>query len=363
MSYFIGLMSGTSMDGIDAALVDFSQPSQPVMRDFLCVPYSDTLKRTLLALNFPMNNEVHEMARASREVALAFADAANQLIQRHPDYQIHAIGSHGQTIRHAPGGPLGYSLQLGDANTLAVTTGINVVSDFRNKDIALGGQGAPLVPAFHASVFARSGKRRGILNIGGISNITLLTDQDTLGFDTGPGNTLMDQWIALHLGHAYDKNGEWAASGRVIPALLNALLQHPFLQECAPKSTGIDHFSLHWLQQHLDKSDEYAAADVQATLLHFTARSIADACQSLALDDLFVCGGGAYNTHLMNTLRELMPAVHIDSTDVLNIPANAVEACAFAWLAYAFVNQIPGNLPAVTGASRPAILGTLTYAH
>ncbi|MDN4501765.1 anhydro-N-acetylmuramic acid kinase [Alteromonadaceae bacterium BrNp21-10] len=358
---YIGLMSGTSMDGIDAALVDFSDTNAPTLLDYSTYQYPKPLLDELHALSQPGDDEIQRMGVASRQVGKAFADAVQQLLKRNSliPSQVQALGSHGQTIRHFPDKEHGYSLQIGDANTIAVNTGIDVIADFRNKDIALGGQGAPLVPAFHHSVFAHPQQPRSIVNIGGIANITQLSIKDDIanirGYDTGPGNTLMDAWIKQHLDKAYDKDGQWAASGSVHEQLLASLLAHPYFAEPAPKSTGREDFHLVWLQQILTaQPDEITPEDVQATLLALTVQTIADCVGDT---EVFICGGGAYNSQLMQALQQALAPRTVTSTLSLGIAPDAVEAMAFAWLAYAHQQGIHGNIPAVTGANRSAILG------
>ncbi|MBC3765176.1 anhydro-N-acetylmuramic acid kinase [Neptunicella marina] len=359
---YLGLMSGTSMDGIDAALVDFSQSSRPQLLDYISVPYSQQLLDELHQLNLPVNNELERALIAGRKVGRAFAAAANQLLQQNKltSDLVVAIGSHGQTIRHQPGGDNGFSLQIGCAHTIACESKIDVVADFRNTDIALGGQGAPLVPAFHQAVFADQKLNRAVVNIGGIANISYLPANNpdgVQGFDTGPGNTLMDAWCLLHTGQPYDKDGKLAAQGKCNQLLLQALMQHPYLAKIAPKSTGRDEFHLDWLQQLLVSYAAISVADVQATLLQFTAHSIAADLVRLDVDEVYICGGGAYNSSLMAALQQQMQTKLVTTTADLGINPDAVEAMAFAWLAFAYDNNLTGNVPAVTGASGNAILG------
>lgn len=360
---YIGLMSGTSIDGVDVALVDFSA-QQPQLVDSFTHTYESTLSDELHQLCQAGNNEINRMGKASRQVAYAFADATQKLLSNNQlsAADIRAIGSHGQTIRHYPNGPSGFSLQIGDANTIAVETGIDVVADFRNKDIALGGQGAPLVPAFHQAIFAQPKQARIVLNVGGIANISYLAADGKLsGWDTGPGNTLLDAWCKQHTGKDYDDNGQWAASGQVDLELLNLLLQHEYFQQQAPKSTGREAFNLTWLNSALTQiKRQLNAQDVQATLLKLTVDSIArDIATCRGVEQLFICGGGAHNQLLLQSLQLTLPNINIHTTQELGVDVDAVEAMAFAWLAYAYQHNICGNAPSVTGAKRASILGAL----
>ncbi|GAB2687219.1 anhydro-N-acetylmuramic acid kinase [Aliiglaciecola aliphaticivorans] len=360
---YVGLMSGTSMDGVDVALVDFSK-IKPTIIDCQTYDYPPELARTLNSLCANSDNEVVTMGHADREVARVFASAVNDILLKNEisASKIAAIGSHGQTIRHHPTGDNGFTLQIGDPNSIAILTGIDVIADFRRKDIALGGQGAPLTPAFHQAVFRHSHHSRVILNIGGIANITYIPSdakQSVLGFDTGPGNTLMDAWCQKHLNKAYDANGAWAAQGCHDSQLLQQLLKEPFFGLPAPKSTGRELFHLQWLEKHLiDFPNEVSKESVQATLSMLTACSIAQQINQLdGVEEVFVCGGGAKNDFLMECLENELVECDLHTTDMLGISPDSVEAVAFAWLAYAFNQDMPGNLPSVTGASRPAVLG------
>ncbi|UAA39365.1 anhydro-N-acetylmuramic acid kinase [Paraneptunicella aestuarii] len=361
---YIGLMSGTSIDGIDLALVDMNSgiPKRLAHETFA---YSSDLADELHQLCQSGADEIERMGAADIKLAKAFANAVKQTLAQHnlSPNDIIAIGSHGQTIRHRPNSDYPFTLQIGDPNTLAVETGIDVVSDFRRKDIALGGQGAPLVPAFHNAVFSSDTSNRAIVNIGGIANITWLPKgQDPIvGFDTGPGNRLMDAWCTTHTGKPFDSNGNWARQGQVDSELLQQLLSHPYLAQSFPKSTGRELFNLDWLEQQLSNAGKpNTSVDIQRTLLEFTAESISLHLTQLAeLEEVFICGGGAENTFLMDRLQQLLAPIKVSSTNSLNIPPDTVEAMAFAWLAYAFKNNIPGNIPSVTGASREALLGGL----
>lgn len=360
---YIGLMSGTSMDGIDAVLVMMDGDE---LRVEAAISHPWPTARELHELCTPSDNEIDRMGVADNLVAREFATATHALLAKAglTPKDIRAIGSHGQTIRHRP--LLGFTLQIGNAALLAALTGIDVIADFRTMDMALGGQGAPLVPAFHQALFAKPGALRVVLNLGGIANISVLPGNagGVYGFDTGPANTLLDGWYRRHQpdGGNYDASGQWAASGQLIPALLEKLLTHPYFAAPAPKSTGREMFTLAWLDDELAGSG-YAQVDVQRTLQALTCHSIAR--QLPALDEaqsqpeLFVCGGGAHNTPLLSELASLLPGWRIASTTELGIAPDWIEGAAFAWLAQRFIHRKPGNLPAVTGASRLAVLGAL----
>jgi anhydro-N-acetylmuramic acid kinase len=354
---FVGLMSGTSLDGVDAVLFDGRAVRGHVHRAF---PHA--LRDELLALNSPGDNELHRAALAANGVACSYADVVAQLLEAtgHRREQITALGAHGQTVRHRPDGPLGYTTQLLNGALLAEQTGIDVICDLRSRDVAAGGQGAPLVPAFHRAFFGSNQQDVAVLNLGGIANLSLLfANGHTGGFDTGPANCLMDGWIARHRGLAFDADGAWAASGQVLPALLERLLAEPFFAAPPPKSTGRDLFHLDWLDARLPP--DAAPADVQATLLELTARSITEAlaAQMPAAATLIACGGGARNGRLMQRLADLLPGVTLESSADHSLPVDQVEAAAFAWLAQCFHEKRPGNLPAVTGAAGLRLLGCL----
>ncbi|SNT26586.1 anhydro-N-acetylmuramic acid kinase [Noviherbaspirillum humi] len=370
---FIGLMSGTSLDGVDGALASFGKDaSGNLVVDTVAtayLPFPSELRQTLFALQARSDDEIHREALAGNALSLAYADCVRQLLQEAGSAagSITAIGAHGQTIRHRP--ECGYTWQTGNPALLAELTGIDVIADFRSRDIAAGGQGAPLVPAFHQAVFGSPREQRVIANIGGIANISVLhPDGRVAGFDTGPGNVLMDGWIQRHRGQPYDANGAWAASGRTIPALLDKLKAEPYFALPPPKSTGRDLFHLDWLDGLLAKLPQSAAwqsQDVQATLAAFTAETLADAIRlhAPAAASVHVCGGGAFNAQLMAELAGCLGCTHgglrIGTTETLGISANHVEALAFAWLAFRFHRRQPGNLPAVTGARGLRILGAL----
>jgi anhydro-N-acetylmuramic acid kinase len=352
-------MSGTSLDGIDAALLDLSAPAPRLLATHY-QPFAPELKDALLALHHPAHNELHQAQLLGNELARGYAVATATLLQKasFPPSQVRAIGCHGQTVRHRP--EAGYTIQLGNAALLAELSQISVVSDFRSRDIAAGGQGAPLVPAFHHQVLRDPGIHRVIVNIGGISNRTdLPPGRATTGFDCGPGNLLMDAWIAEHQGLPYDKGGAWAASGKAIPALLQALLREPFLHAAPPKSSGRDLFNMHWLKQHLHGSE--APADVQATLLALSAHAISNAIKQFCAGaaEIYLCGGGAHNLTLVQHLKNDLPDCRIALTDQLGIGADWLEAIAFAWLARQNLHGLSANLPEVTGARHPCILGAI----
>jgi anhydro-N-acetylmuramic acid kinase len=440
MAKYIGLMSGTSMDGVDAVLCDVSDDAFGYQCKTLAaysLPYPDELLNALNALCVETANELNTLAVADRLVAEVFAEAVHALLAQEnlSASDITAIGSHGQTIRHHPDCNVlslsfskdnlrTFTCQIGDANTLAVLTGIDVVADFRKKDIALGGQGAPLVPAYHNAVFAHPSKYRILVNIGGIANITVVPpayqQRPPLGFDTGPGNTLMDNWIRLHLNEPFDSNGNWAAQGRVNQSLLNHMLSDTYFSSPFPKSTGREYFNIDWLSNylssffsertgHIDESSKdnaFRPVDIQATLLQLTAKTITNAIQQVVSTqhtnhvesafeqndiEVIVCGGGTFNSVLMNQLASELackaPAESfanlaanslsdssansltdsssqpsgytVLSSDHVGIHPQHVEGAAFAWLAFAYLHDITGNVPQVTGASRAAVLGAL----
>lgn len=370
-SIFIGLMSGTSLDGVDGAMATFKLDSSSRRVDTLAtayVPFPSNLRDDLMALQTSGDNEIHREALAGNSLAQLYADCVGQLLAKaHISASVvRAIGVHGQTIRHQPGH--GYTRQTNNPALLAELTGIDVIADFRSRDIAAGGQGAPLVPAFHQAVFSDPDATRVVANIGGMSNISVLGNGragHVSGFDTGPGNALMDAWIARHLRKKYDASGAWAASGQVIPGLLDALRSDPFFSLTPPKSTGRDLFHPAWLANHLTAFPQAKPEDVQSTLAALTATTLADAIATYGMDAkaVYVCGGGAYNTYLMHRLQHALSdkgrPVSVESTAAIGIPPNNVEALAFAWLAHRFSERMPGNLSAVTGAKGSRILGAL----
>ena len=366
--YYIGLMSGTSLDGVDGVIADFSDAAPALVRASASLPFDANFKDELLALNTSGPDELHRAALASNQLAEVYARVVERLLQEAASQGIRrqdivAIGAHGQTVRHRPQEfGTGYTLQLNNPALLAERACIDVIADFRNADVAAGGQGAPLVPAFHAALWADASQARAVLNIGGISNISLLpASGPVLGFDCGPGNALMDFWCQHHTGRPYDDAGAWAASGQVHPALLTRLLSAPYFQRQPPKSTGRDLFNPAWLGEQLQGFEKIAPNDVQASLTALTAQACArDLLQHLpGAAQLLVCGGGALNTELMRQLALALPGVQVTSTAARGLPPLQVEAAAFAWLAQAFTRNQPGNLVAVTGAKGPRVLGAL----
>jgi anhydro-N-acetylmuramic acid kinase len=366
-SLYIGMMSGTSLDGIDAVLAEFDPDGQTQLLGAVSAPFAPPLREALLVLQTPGDNEIHREHLAANALAMAYAEVVQQLLaksKRHPS-DITAIGAHGQTIRHQAGSnnALAYTHQTLNPALLAELTGIDVIANFRSRDLAAGGHGAPLVPAFHAQQFA-SDKNTAVLNLGGIANLTLLPQKgDVTGFDCGPGNMLMDAWIAKHQGQAFDQGGAWAAQGVVNDSLLERMLADPFFAKVPPKSTGRDDFHLQWLEKQLG-SNTYKAEDVQATLLRLTVTTALQSIHTYAPQTkvLIVCGGGVHNTALLGELRERAQAMFqhgldIQSSEASGIDPQLVEALAFAWLAWAHKTKRPANLPAVTGASGPRILG------
>ena len=356
-------MSGTSMDGIDAVLAEIIPDGKARLLESHYLPYSSDLRRRLLALHTPQADEIHLVALAANELARLYAESVKTLLNKAKQDKstIRAIGCHGQTLRHRP--ESGYTLQIGNAALLAELTEVTVVADFRSRDIAAGGQGAPLVPAFHAHALRHPTIHRVIANIGGIANLTDLPPAGSVrGWDTGPGNMLLDAWIQRHGDAQYDKDGNWALSGKVNADLLGTLLGHDFFRLAPPKSTGREQFNLDWLQtavSTLDTSPDLA--DVQATLLEFTARSLCDAVTSecQGVQEVYVCGGGAHNAALVNRIIALLAPVRVASTAAVDIDPDWMEALAFAWLARQTLHHQPANLPEVTGACGPRILGAI----
>ena len=352
-------MSGTSLDGIDAVLAAFENNTGKLLHSQF-LPFDEALRIELLALNSAGVNELERAALAANQLSRQYATTIQALLAKAEitAEQVKAIGCHGQTVRHRP--DLGFTIQLANPALLAELTGIAVIADFRSRDIAAGGQGAPLVPAFHAALFRHPKHHRVIVNIGGISNLTSLPPHgDVLGFDCGPGNLLLDAWTALHLGQSYDKDGAWAASGRLIPELLRQLLAEPFFAAPPPKSTGRDLFNLPWLEHFL--SPGLPPADVQTTLLELTVKGISAAilehCSTAR--EIYLCGGGAHNGALVRRLKQSLPNRSIALSDDLGVSADWVEAFAFAWLARQRLDGNPGNLPEVTGAKGARILGAI----
>ncbi|HEU4851903.1 MAG TPA: anhydro-N-acetylmuramic acid kinase [Telluria sp.] len=358
-SLFIGLMSGTSMDGVDGVLADFGNGAIATIADTF-VPFPAELRESLMVLQSASPNELEREALAANALAEVFSRCVEAL-RPHAAGPIAAVCVHGQTIRHRP--ELGFTRQTNNPALLAELTGLDVIADLRSRDIAAGGQGAPLVPAFHQAMFGKAGETRMLVNIGGIGNISVLHgDGRVTGFDTGPGNVLMDLWISKNKGAPYDQDGAWAASGKVDARLLEIMLDEPYFALPAPKSTGRDLFHQGWLDAMLARRPRLAAEDVQATLTRLTAVSIARAIRAEAqqVQVMYVCGGGASNRTLMDALgEELEGKVAVESTAALGVAPNHVEALAFAWLGYRFANRLPGNLPAVTGAKGLRVLGAL----
>lgn len=363
--FYIGLMSGTSADGIDAALVDLSDNGFRILAT-RSVQYSPGIKETIESVIRLYPDVDHEKIEQLDEALGAdFARAAAELAREaDPDVSIAAIGSHGQTVYHGPGDDPPRTVQLADPQIIADRTGLATVADFRRNDLLAGGQGAPLAPAFHKAMFHDAGIDRLIVNIGGIANLTSLPaqrDRPVLGYDTGPGNTLMDQWCRLHTGKAYDDGGRWAARGRADERFVQALLDDPYFAAAPPKSTGREYFHLGWMKERFPGWRDAEPADIQAGLLEVTARSISRASAQVGgggATELYVCGGGARNEALISRLEALI-AGHVATTDVLGLPPEWVEACAFAWLAHRRIHQRPGNLPSVTGAAREVLLGEI----
>lgn len=382
---YIGLMSGTSLDGVDGVLVDFSGAHLQVLAH-VNAPLSTALTEELLALNSPGTNELHRAALAANALVRVYAHVVAQLLDL-VDIErsaVAAIGAHGQTVRHQPQSfdGTGYTLQLNNPALLAELTGLDVVADFRSRDVAAGGQGAPLVPAFHQSAFGQADQTLAVLNLGGMSNLTVLNPcpatepparvldadppscshrHDVLGFDCGPGNALMDTWCLQHIGQAFDADGAWAAAGRVHGELLAALLDEPYFAQSAPKSTGRDLFNSGWLTWKLEKFSSVAPVDVQATLTELTASVCATCVKRYGPESstLIVCGGGAFNSHLMARLQALLPRLKVISSQARGLPPLQVEAAAFAWLARNTLLRKTSSLQEVTGASGARILGAI----
>ncbi|MBD8898876.1 anhydro-N-acetylmuramic acid kinase [Rhodanobacter sp. DHG33] len=362
-SLYLGLISGTSADGIDTALVSFEQ-EQPRLLAARTHPWPQALRSQILAVaQGEAAIDLDAFGRLDIALGHGFAEAALALLKESgtPAAAVRAIGSHGQTMRHRPGGEHPFTLQLGDPATIAERCGIDVVADFRRADVAAGGQGAPLLPAVHAMLLARPGHTRVVLNLGGIANITVLeAGGGVIGFDTGPANGLMDAWCLRHRGEAFDRDGAFADSGKIDGALLEALLADPYFELPPPKSTGREHFHLDWLVAHV-RTATLAPADVQATLLELSARSVANAITRYAPDseDVLACGGGVHNGALMHRLAELLAPRVLTSTATFGVDPDFLEATAFAWLARQRLLGLPGNLPAVTGARGPRLLGAI----
>lgn len=366
--YYVGLMSGTSMDGIDAALVDFSG-DHPQLICSHNHHWPDKVYQQLLATRDLADNELNQLTALDVRLGEIFAEATLALLAKAEisAEEIIAIGSHGQTIRHRPDAASPFSLQFGDAKTLALKTGIRVISDFRSADIEAGGQGAPLAPAFHDAVFRSETEDLGILNIGGIANLTVLPadpSKPVTGFDTGPGNNMMDAWIAKIHGESFDKNGEFARSGKVNSNLLKHFFDENYFALAPPKSTGFEEFNLDWLNAKLKNlaSENLSDADIQASLCELSARTISEAVKQYAvtIDRLLVCGGGVNNIYLMEKIQQFLPNCKVESSENYGVHPDWVEAMAFAWLARQNIQNLPGNVPSVTGAKKAVILGCVT---
>jgi anhydro-N-acetylmuramic acid kinase len=362
---YIGLISGTSMDAIDAVLLEIGNKgchlrathSHPISRE--------TLSDLRSIVDHPDHVSLDRLGQLDTRLGRDFAAAAGALLAASgmDRGNIRAIGSHGQTVFHAPGGRVPFTMQIGDPNIIASETGITTVADFRRRDVALGGQGAPLVPAFHQAIFGSSDEPRSACNIGGIANLTVMVPgQPTSGFDTGPGNTLMDAWTRLKRGHPHDTNGQWAASSEPDEGLLARLLDYEYFSRSAPKSTGVEEFNLGWLQKRLDKvRDPLSAGTVQSTLCQLTAATIAGSLTRVCPEPggLYLCGGGAHNATLRDRIAVRLPGWRIETTESLGIGVDWVEAAAFAWLASRTIAGLPGNIPEVTGATSATILGAI----
>lgn len=358
-SYFVGLMSGTSVDGIDAALVAIDDKGHTQLRASYAMPYGHEMRQQLLALAQPGANEIIRLGALDRQLAEAFAQAALAVMDAGnvAAAEVRAIGSHGQTVRHHPNDAHAFTLQIGDPNTIAELTGVTVVADFRRRDVAAGGQGAPLAPAFHHAMFSEAAATTAVVNIGGVANVSIIDAQGHVtGFDTGPGNSLMDAWIGRCQGERFDADGDWAATGQVDEALFRAALADPYFARPAPKSTGPEHFNLAWLGSLLDP---LKPEDVQRTLLEVTAASIANALKPAAPERVAICGGGAQNGLLMARLAALLAPAAVITTESLGIHPDWVEASAFAWFAHRTLAGLPGNEPAVTGARGYRVLGAI----
>ncbi|GKX61704.1 anhydro-N-acetylmuramic acid kinase [Pragia fontium] len=359
---YIGVMSGTSLDGVDVALVNISE-SSVTQRVSYFHPMPDDIKADVLSVCQGQTTTLSEVGQLDLRLGLLFAEAVLGLLSNNhiAASEVIAIGCHGQTVWHQPKSPYPFTMQLGDNNRIAAMTGIVTVGDFRRKDMAFGGQGAPLVPAFHQALLAVPYERRIVLNIGGIANLSVLApDAAVTGFDSGPGNILMDAWIQQQKGKPYDKDAQWARQGHIHNGLLSLMLSDPYFNLPAPKSTGREHFNLQWLHQLLTTFSDVSPQDIQATLAELTVQTIIRHVKAVGgCDRLLVCGGGARNPLLIARMAEELPNTRVDITDNYGISGDDMEAIAFAWLAARTVSGLPGNLPAVTGASKPTVLGAI----
>ena len=363
---YIGVMSGTSLDGIDVVVAAIDQNIVALQASY-CHPMPLEIREQILGINQGQSVTLSQVGQLDTRLGRLFSEAILQLMSQEglSAQDIVAIGCHGQTVWHEPQGDAPFSLQLGDNNTIASRTGVTVVGDFRRRDMALGGQGAPLVPAFHRALLTHPYERRAILNIGGIANVSLLSPGEMVrGFDTGPGNILMDAWMWHHHQHRYDKDGQWAESGQVDQELLNVMLDDPWFKRPVPKSTGREYFNFGWIENKLANFAAIAPQDVQATLLALTAISVTDLIkQQGEWHRLLVCGGGGHNRALMKYIAKLLPNTQVGLTDEVGISSDDMEALAFSWLAYRTVSGLPGNLPAVTGAKDFTVLGAIFPAN
>jgi len=361
-------MSGTSVDAIDAALVEFDENGTRLLATHQHA-IADPIREDITAISQPGDNEIDRLGPLDRQLGQLFAEAALALLEtarQLPD-TVTAIGSHGQTIRHRPRSSgrkaeQSFTVQLGDPNTIAHLTGITTVADLRRRDMAAGGEGAPLAPAFHAANFAQEGVNRAVVNIGGIANVSLLQGTQLLaGFDSGPGNTLLDIWVKRHCNAPFDRDGSWASGGSVASSLLERLMAHPYFQLSGPRSTGKEDFNARWLKEVLENAKPQ---DIQATLAEFTARSIANSIRDsdITVEEVYVCGGGSHNKDLMRRLAEHLQPAALHSTQVLGLHPDWVEAATFAWLAMRTLSGLSGNAPSVTGAGSDCILGGIYQA-
>ncbi len=359
MRHFIGLMAGTSLDAVDAALVRIAGDGTVSVAHAYSRPIPPALRSELATIG--PDTRLEAVVDADERVAELFAGTVDDLLARADITAdcITAIGSHGQTVWHRPGAPAAATVQIGNPHRIAEATGIRVVADFRRRDIAAGGEGAPLAPAFHLALLDQHGQTGAALNLGGIANLTITGTTAPVGFDCGPANTLLDGWAGRHLGVAYDDRGRWGATGHTDDALLAELLADEFFTASPPKSTGPEHFNLAWLEARLTRHPALSAEDVQATLTELTARSVADALErtSPAPSRLLVCGGGVHNDYLMTRLRAALPEWRVETTAVLGVDPDYVEAAAFGWLAARTLDGLAGNVPSVTGAAQPVVLG------
>ena len=367
-SLYIGLMSGTSLDAIDVALCRFTEEDTSII-EFQALPLPEQIRSEISTFSHSMNIDIELLAALDIKLGRLFSEAALGILKStsYDRTDIAAIGSHGQTIRHKPKSAetaFPFSLQIGDPNTIAETTGITTIADFRRRDIAAGGEGAPLVPAFHQAVFSSEKLRRVIVNIGGFANVTLL-DGNRLagGFDTGPGNSLLDSWIMQHLAQPFDSNGDWAGGGKVNEDLLGSLLSEEYFLKKEPKSTGKELFNMEWLNTKLQKlGKDIPKQDVQSTLSELTAKSICMAISDFNAHEVYICGGGAHNTDLFDRIRKILATTKVESIEKLGFEADHIEAAAFAWLSYRTLHGLTCNSPISTGASGDRILGAIFQA-